>query len=170
MELARGHLEQAPCVRPLEVGGVGVVRKAVSGVAQSLDAVGERRPVAELQHERPPGGAQRGVDSSQHSPQAGGAVRREQLESVRLFPATERCQRLLERLACEYGGVRFLELSEARIETGLERVRPEQPVAEAVDRGDPGSVELPSQVVARHASEAPSGFGPAARRRSASCR
>ena len=58
----------------------------------------------------------------------------------------ERLERALERLAAKHGRARILELAEAGIEADGERMRPQQPVAEAVDRRDPGTVELAREI------------------------
>ena len=52
--------------------------------ARLASAIGEARPLAELEHEVAAGGAQRPVDAGEHPPQPGGAVRREQAQPFRL--------------------------------------------------------------------------------------
>ena len=62
-------------------------------------------------------------------------------------PAQNSASAVAERLRAEHGRLRFVELAEARIEPGRERIGPEQAGAEAVDRRDPGAVELTGEVV-----------------------
>ena len=121
--------------------------------ASSLEPLGEARPLAELELERPAGGAQRLVDAGQHPPQAGGAVRREQAQPLGLASGAERGQRGLERLAAEHPRLALVEHAEARVEPGRERMRLQQAEAEAVDRRDPGAVELAREVVAAELDE-----------------
>ena len=54
---------------------------------------------------------------------------------------------MLERLAAEHPRLAVVEHTEAGVEPGRERIRLQQPVAEAVDRRDPGAVELTGEVV-----------------------
>ena len=67
-------------------------------------------------------------------------------------------------------GARVVELAEARVEPDGERVRLQQPVAEAVDRRDPGTVELAGEVVAAPRARARRGCARAARRPPCACR
>ena len=159
--LVRGEVEQAvggrrACeqvehprgVRALQLGRARVGGEAARRVAERLDALGERRPLAELEHELAAGRAQRLVDADQHPAQRRGAVRREQLQALRLLAGAELVECLRERLAGEHGRLRAVELAEPRVEPRLERVGAKQPRAEAVDRRDPGAVELAREVVA----------------------
>src|SRR5207253_9455621 len=93
------------------------------------------------------GGPQRLVDAGQHPPQPAGAVRCEQTQTPRIVTGAEFVQRLLERLAAEHPRLAVVEHTEAGVEPGRERIRLQQPVAEAVDRRDPGAVELTGEVV-----------------------
>jgi hypothetical protein len=61
---------------------------------------------------------------------------------IRMPVGAERRQRLVEGLSGEDRRLRLVELAEARIEPGLERIGLQQPVAEAVNGRDPGAVEL----------------------------
>src|SRR5262249_34933537 len=90
---------------------------------------------------------QRLVDAGQHPPQPIASVGREQLEPLRIVSGAELGERLAERLRPEHRRLRLVELAEVRIETGSERIRTQEPGAEAVDRRDPGAVELPGEVV-----------------------
>ena len=147
----------------------GVVGQAAGGVGERLDAAGEPRRLAELEHERAAGRAQRLVDAGQHPAQPGRAVRREQPDAVRVVARAERVERGLEGLGAQHRRLRLVELAEARVEPGLERVRLQQPVAEAVDGRDPGAVELARKVVPAAGVQLASGCASAARRRRASC-
>jgi hypothetical protein len=51
-----------------------------------------------------------------------------------------------ERFAAKDGSTCVLELAESRIEADRKRIRPEQPIAEAVNRRDPSAVELTSKI------------------------
>src|SRR6185437_8413728 len=87
------------------------------------------------------------VDAGQHPPQPVASVGGEELEPLRVVSATELRERRGERLGAEHRRLSLLELAEARIEAGGERICLEQARAEAVDRRDPGSVELTREVV-----------------------
>jgi hypothetical protein len=145
--LARDELEHAVGVRPLSHRGAEVLGQATGRLVELRQAVRERRPVAELQHELAPRGAERLVHAREHPAQAVRAVRRKQSQALRLLGLAERGERLVERLPAEHGGLRLVELAESGVEAGLERVGLEQPVAEAVDRRDPRAVELAGEVV-----------------------
>src|SRR5204863_4158349 len=54
--------------------------------------------------------------------------------------------RRAERLAPEHGSLRVVELAEARIKASREGIRLQKPQAEAVDRRDPRTVELPGEI------------------------
>ncbi len=121
-------------------------QRAASVSAATRSASGGRSPSSRTSGAS--GRAERLVDARQHPAQAAGAVGREQAQPIRVVVGAERAERGVERLAAEHGGLRLVELAEARVEACLERVRLEQPVAEAVDRRDPGAVELAGEVVA----------------------
>ena len=59
----------------------------------------------------------------------------------------ELLEREVERLAREHAGLVLVEHAEVRVDRSLERVRLQEAVAEAVNRGDPGAVELTREVV-----------------------
>jgi hypothetical protein len=63
------------------------------------------------------------VDPGEHAPQRARAVGREQLQSHRILAGAEILERDFERLAGEHRRLRLVELAEARIEPGLERIR-----------------------------------------------
>ena len=94
-----------------------------------------------------PAARERLVHARQHPPQPVAPVGREQLEPLRIVPGAELGERLAERLRAEHGRLRLVELAEARVEPGGERIRPEEAGTEAVDRRDPGAVELAREVV-----------------------
>ena len=119
--------------------------------------------LAELEHERAPGGAQRLVDAGEHLAEPVGAVRREQAEPLLALLGEKRLERAVERLAAQHGRPGLLQLAEPGVEADRERVHPQQPVAEAVDRRDPGAVELAGEVVAGRARRARRGSASAAR-------
>ena len=133
-------------VAALRVGRGGVVRERARRVAQLVDALGELRPAADVEPQLPPGRAQRLVDAREHPPQPARAVRREQPQPVVRAVRAELGERLPERLAAEHGALALVELAEARVEPGRERVRLQQPRAEAVDGRDPRAVELAREV------------------------
>jgi hypothetical protein len=143
---ARDQLEHASRVGARELGRVGVVGEAARGDAELLDPVGERPALAQLEHERPAGRAQRLVDADQHPAQAFGPIRREQPQPLGLCTRAEAVERLVERLAADHGRLGLVQLAEAWIQPRLERIGLEQPVAEAVDGRDPGAVQRPSEL------------------------
>ena len=118
-----------------------------ASLRNAASAVLEAGPLAELENERAPGGAERLVDARQHPAQAGRAVRREQPQALGLASRAERVERALERLSTQHGGAGLVELPEARVEPDAERMGLQEPVAEAVDRRDPRAVELTGEVV-----------------------
>ena len=87
------------------------------------------------------------MHAGQHPPQPAAAVRGEQPQP-RLVVAAELLERRAERLAAEHAPLAVVDDAEARVDPGRERVRLQQPVAEAVDGRDPGRVEIARQVVA----------------------
>ena len=74
------------------VGGVHVVGQAAGRDGELLEPLGEARPVAQLELERPPGGPERLVDRRQHPPEPGGAVRREQAQPRGIVAGAELVQ------------------------------------------------------------------------------
>ena len=128
--------------------GRRLVGQRARRLAQLLEALGEVGTLADAELELAARGAERLVDAGEHPPEAVRAVRREQAEAVRLAAGAELGERLLERLAPEHRRLRVVELAEARVEAGGERIRLEQAEAEAVDRRDPRAVELAREIVA----------------------
>src|SRR5262249_46066348 len=115
-------------------------------VVETRERIVEARPRAELEDEVAPRGAKRPEDSGEHPPQPRRAVRREQPQPLRLTAGTELCERRLERLTAEHRALRLVEPAEGRVEPGGERIRLQQPVAEAVNRRDPSAVELAREI------------------------
>ena len=149
VELGRaeiGEIEQllGP-VRRVEVAQGRVV--AGGRDAQFRQALLEPRLHGHLDPQLEPGRAQRLVHAGQHPPQPAAAVRGEQPQP-RLVVAAELLERRAERLAAEHAPLAVVDDAEARVDPGRERVRLQQPVAEAVDGRDPGCVEIAHQVVA----------------------
>ena len=115
--------------------------------AERRDRTGEARPLSQLEHELASGRAERLVDPRQHPAKPGRAIRRQEPDALGIAVGAELLERTLERLSAEHGRTRLLELAEARVEPHAERVRLQKPVAEPVDRRDPGAVELARQLV-----------------------
>ena len=108
-----------------------------------------------VEHELPAGRAQSLVDPRQHPPQPARAVGGEQAEPLGLLVDAERRERLLKRLAGEDARLVVVDDPEPGVDAGLERMRLQQPVAEAVDRRDPGRVEVACEIGAIHLEQPP---------------
>ncbi len=143
---AAEHVEQLARVRALRRRRRGVARERLRLRAQHRDRVARVRSLAELEHEVAAGRAQRLVHARQHPAQAVRAVGREQAKPLRVAVRAELLERAVERLPAENDRARVLELAEPRVEPGGERMRPQQATAEAVDRRDPGAVELAREI------------------------
>ena len=102
--------------------------------------------VAERELERSPRRPQRLVDAGEHPPQRLRAVDREQPQPLGLVPRAELRQRLVERLDQQHRRLGLVEHAKPRVEPGRERVLAKEPRAEAVNRRDPGAVELARQL------------------------
>ena len=98
------------------------------------------------------------------------AVRREQPQPRSVARGAERGERAVERLAADHRAVLLVELAEARVDPDRERMRAQEPRAEAVDGRDPRAVEPPREVVRGRARAAPRGSGRAARPPPCACR
>ena len=147
----RGPLEELDDARAglaRRVRSLGVVGEAPSRLAELLDPGVEPRPLRHFQHEVAAGRAERVVDARQHPPQPARTVRGEQADSLRIAGRAELLERGVERLAGEDARLVLVEHAEVRVDRGLERMRLQEPVAEAVDGRDPGAVELAREVVA----------------------
>ena len=145
--VALDRLEQRRSVQALRLRREHLVGEAPGRVAELRHGLAEHGPLAELEHERAPGGAQRLVDAREHPPQPVDAVGREQPQPRGVLTLAEPLERLVERLRREHARLRLVELAEARVEADGEGRCLQQPVAEAVNGGDPGAVELAGEIV-----------------------
>ena len=130
----------------LRLAAARVLRQTTSRLAQFLHARLQLRHVAQFEHELAPGRTQRLVDARQHPAQTVGAVDREQPQPRLVVVRAERRQCSLEGLAAQHAPLALVEDAEARIDACRERVRAQQPVAEAVNRGDPRAVESTREI------------------------
>ena len=130
-----------------------VLEHAPRRLAQLLDPRLQRWPVGDLEDELPARGAQRLEDAGQHPPQAARPIRRKQPDPLGVPGRTEGVERLLERLAGQHPRLVLVEHTEARVDAGLEGMRLQQAVTEAVDRRDPRAVQLACQIVAPELGE-----------------
>ena len=150
-ELLRRRAARDDPKRLARVPALGLGRRCVGDELLCLGAERRHRtrdvgPLAQLELEGATGGTKRLVDAREHAAKTCGSIGREQPEALGVAGGTERLESALERLTAEHGRRRVLELAEARVEAGCERMRTQQPGAEAVDRGDPGAVELACEV------------------------
>ena len=145
--VAVDELEQLGRRPLLGVGGFRIGGERGRGRAQLVDPLSELRPRGHREIELASRRAERLVHARQHPPQPVAPVGRKQLEPLRLVPGAELRERLAERLRPEHGRLCLVELAEMRVEPGGERIRPEEAGTEAVDRRDPGAVELTREVV-----------------------
>ena len=141
------QLEQLGGRLLLRLGGLRIGDERGRSGAQLVDPLSELRPRGHLEVELASRRAERLVHARQHPPQPVAPVGREQLEPLRIVSGAELGERLAERLRAEHGRLCLVELAEMRVEPGGERIRPEEAGAEAVDRRDPGAVELTREVV-----------------------
>src|SRR5207244_12233784 len=74
---------------------------------------------------------------------------------LRIPGRAEGLDRLLERLAGEHARLVLVQDAEVRIDPGLERMGLQQAMTEAVDRRDPGPVQLAREIVAVELAEPP---------------
>ena len=92
------------------------------------------------------GGAERLVDGGQLAPKSLRTVRREQAQALGVAGGAERRERALEGLAANDRSVLVVQLPEPWVDADCERVRAQEPRAEAVDRRDPRPVEPAREV------------------------
>ena len=160
--LERGLLDRVPRLLELGRAQVGEVEQLLRAVGRVEEAQGRLvfrggdtqlcQPLVQPRLDRrfepqlEPGRAQRLVHAGQHPPQPAAAVRGEQ-PHPRLVVAAELLERRAEGLAAQHAPLAVVEHAEARVDPGRERVRLQQPVAEAVDGRDPGGVEVTREVV-----------------------
>ena len=130
----------------LQLGRVGVGNEAVGRLADAVHALAEAGAGTRLEDEISTRRAERRVDLDEHAAETVGAVGGEELPAVGLVGGAERLERGRERLGLENERLRLVEHAEARIDPGGEGMRAEEPAAEAVDRRDPGAVELEGEV------------------------
>ena len=130
----------------LQLGRLGVGDEAVGRLADAVHALAEAGAGTRLEDEISTCRAERRVDLDEHAAEAVGAVGGEELPAVGLVGGAERLERGRERLGLEDERLRLVEHAEARIDPGREGMRAEEPPAEAVDRRDPGAVELEREV------------------------
>ena len=102
--------------------------------------------MSDREPERTAGRSQATVDAEEHRAQPARAVRRKQAQPLGLASGAERRQRVRERLGGEHRGLALVEHAEAGVDPGLERVHAKHARAEAVDRRDPGAVDVASQI------------------------
>jgi hypothetical protein len=150
-------LGQRPLLQELEGAGSrgprGLPRfrflgEAACRILQLLDPRPESGPFAKLEDQRPPGRAQRRIDAGKHPPQGPSAVGGEQRGPLLVAFIEEVLQGRGEGLALEDTRLALVEDAKTRIDAGREWMRLQQPMAEPVDRRDPGPVELSGEVVA----------------------
>ena len=150
--LSRGNgVEQLQGVLDLRAAGEGLLSDAqrdLRDLAQLGDACGERRDGLTRERERPPGRAQAVMDAREHPAQPFRPVRGEEAHSLRPARLDVAGECLRECLRAQDRGLTLVEHTEAWVEAGLERMRAQQAVAEAVDRRDPAAVEVACEIVA----------------------
>ncbi len=124
-----------------------VVRQEQLRLGQELcDRVVEALASTRLERQGKAGRAQRVVDADEHLAQPARLVGREQLPAVGLVRGAELLQGGVEGLALEHPRLRLVEHPEPGVDARRERIGGEQPAAEAVDRGDPGAIEVAGQI------------------------
>jgi aryl carrier-like protein len=146
-QIASQQLEQLGGRALLRLCRVRVGDERGGSGAQLVHTLSELRPRRHGQVELAPRRAQRLVHARQHPAQPVAPVGGEKLEPLWVVSRAELGECLAERLRPKHGGLRLVELAEARVEPSGERICPQQAGAEAVDRRDPGSVELTCKVV-----------------------
>ncbi len=155
-----GQDERLSSCRARRVGRTCVAGETPGSVGQLRKPCLQAGPLAELERQLPAGRAERLVDGGEHPAQPGGAVGRKEPQPRGIVARAELVQRRLEGLAADHAALAVVQHTEPWIEAGGERVRLQQPQAEAVDRRDPGSVEGASEIVAAELVQA--GADPAA--------
>ena len=134
--------------RTCRIGGAGVLCQTPCRLGELREPRVQAGSLAELERELPARRAERLVHGGEHPAQPRSAVGREQPEPGRILAGAELVQRRLERLTTDDAPLTVVQHPETRVETGGERVRLQQPQAEAVDRRDPGAVERAGEIVA----------------------
>ena len=130
----------------LLIRGAHVVAQSRGSLAQRLDPLLQRRARVGLEHELASGRAKRRVDLHEHLAEPDGPVRREEPPAVGLVGRAEPLERRCESLRLENERLRLVQHAERGVDAGGKRIGAEHATAEAVDRGDPGAVELEREV------------------------
>ena len=130
----------------LRFGRLLVEQERVDLGAQLHDRVGQAAALGRPELEGKRCRAQRVVDADEHLPQSRRLVGREQLPAIRLVSGTELLESDRERLALDHARLRLVEHAESRIDSCGERIGGQQAPAEPVNGGDPGAVEIASEV------------------------
>src|SRR6185436_16005746 len=115
-------------------GLLGDAQRDFRSLAQLGDALNQRRDGLAAQLERPPGRPEAVVDAREHPAEAVRPVRGEEMHALgpaRLDVAGERFR---EGLRAQNRRLALVEDTETGVEPSLERMRAQQPMAEAVDR------------------------------------
>src|SRR5207302_930525 len=121
--------------------------EAPGSLSQFMRAFGQVATPADLERELTPGRPQRLVDTGEHPAKPVGAVGRQEAQPVRMAVRAELVEGPPEGFAPQHRALRVVQLPEAWVEPGRERIGLEQPQAEAVNRRDPGAVELTGEIV-----------------------
>src|SRR5262249_60175302 len=115
----------------------GMVERALRRLGRRAEPVAQVGGLAELEHERAAGRAERLVDAGQHPAQAVAPVDREKPGALLPTRGAERLERPAERLAAQHGTGLLVELVEGRVDPGREPGRAEESGAEPMGRRDP---------------------------------
>ncbi len=130
----------------LRLRGPGIQQQRIDLAAQFGDRVVEALAHGWDECQIEACGAQRVVDADEHLAEPGGLVGGEELPAVGLVGGAERLQGRVEGLALQHPRLRLVEHAEPGIDARCERVRGQEPAAEAVDRRDPGAVEVAREI------------------------
>jgi hypothetical protein len=146
----RNRLEKLERVLDLRASGqrlLGVAQRDLRDLAQLGHAVGKRRDGLARKLEWPACRAQAVVHAREHPSETLGPVGGEEPHAFGLSRLHVRGEGLREGLRAEHRRLALVEHAEARVEPGLERMRAQKPVAEAVDRRDPARVQVACEIV-----------------------
>src|SRR5262249_38501638 len=123
-----------------------LLAETARSLSELVDALAETAPLAQLEDEVASRGAQRLVHPGQHAAQPVSPVDGEQPEARRIVAGAEVRQGRLERFASQHAPLALVEHPETRVDARGEGMRTQEPMAEAVDRRDPGAVERAREV------------------------